>query len=335
MKILISSYFFSPGIGGVERFSFLMARTFAEKGHEVIVVTDTPDLENQVRENSFKILRRPGFFKLLKLLCWCDIFWQNSISLRYLLPNLLVRKPCFISFTTPMSQNWLIRAIKHYFLQRNHVISVSQGFGKLLGGISYAVIHNAFQSDSFFWIVPTEKRTRQLIYVGRLNPEKGVDILLQAIAILKNRGLEALLTVVGSGSEENKLRAMASSLKIEAQIDFVGSKIGIDLNNLINQHQVMVVPSNYPEAFGIVALEGIACGCPVIAADSFGLPEAVGGVGILFEMGNPEDCANKIAELLGNTRLQKRLLQNRAAHLDAHSPDIIADRYLGLFRGYL
>ena len=62
----------------------------------------------------------------------------------------------------------------------------------------------------------------------------------------------------------------------------------------MNRHRVMVVPSIWEEPFGIVALEGLACGCEVVIARSGGLPEATGPFGVTFKRGDPVDLANVI-----------------------------------------
>lgn len=331
MMILISSHFYFPGLGGTERFTFLMARAFSQKGHKVIVMTETPG-EAEEPQNLFQVVRRPKPFQLLQLLKGCDIYWQNSISLRHLWANLLIRKPCVISFTGEIGQNWFVRNLKYFFLKRFAVVSVSKGIASFLPGVHHQVIHNAFESKEFSQITTLESRKKQLVFVGRLIREKGVDTVLQALALLKKSGCRIIFTVIGSGYEEESLKAMSKKLGLGESVHFAGARRGPELNELINQHQVMIVPSNCPEAFGIVALEGIACGCPVIASDNHGLPEAVGPVGLLFERGNIADCAAKILQLVDNLEFQRRLLEGREAHLAEHSADYIANLYLKLFQ---
>lgn len=335
MKILISSHFYYPSIGGVERFSFLMARAFSQQGHEVIIVTDISDKAGKTPAEKFEVIRQPSPLKLLKLLKWCDVYWQNSISLRHLWANTLVRKPCFITFQGPIGQNRFIKWLKYFFLQQNNVISVSHGIATLLEGMPHSVIHNAFQPDDFFITNPPEERRKKLVFVGRLIKEKGVDIVLHALAKLQSKGHIIDLTIVGKGSEESNLKTLTSELGLTGNVSFAGLKLGQQLGELINQHQIMMVPSNYPEAFGIVALEGIACGCPIIAANAYGLPEAVGKCGLLFAMGDVDDCAEKIENLVDNFELIKELLAYREKQLAEHSADFIARQYLNLFQDQL
>jgi glycogen(starch) synthase len=97
-----------------------------------------------------------------------------------------------------------------------------------------------------------------------------------------------------------------------------------ELSELIAEHKIMVVPSLEPEPFGIVALEGLACGCLVVASAHGGLPEAVGPHGVLFEPGNVVALADAI---LGADRAPW-LLNGAAQHLSKHHADYVASKYL-------
>ncbi|MEO6871890.1 MAG: glycosyltransferase, partial [Chthoniobacterales bacterium] len=95
MKILISSHAFAPSIGGIETVSALLAREFVRAGHEVALVTQTGEETNE--EFAYRVVRQPSLGELRQLLNWCDIFWQNNLSLRTLWPALLVRKSVVIT----------------------------------------------------------------------------------------------------------------------------------------------------------------------------------------------------------------------------------------------
>ena len=334
MKILIASHFFHPSIGGVETFALTIAKEFVNLGHKVKLITGIPSCKDDI-EFPFEVYRQPNPLKTAKLIKWSDVYLQNSISLKYLLPNILVDKPCVIIFQGPIGQNWLIHNLKYYFLRKYNVVSVSQGIGKLLGDIEFSVIHNTFESGSFKNTTQIQDRTKHLVFLGRLIKDKGIDIVLNALALLKKKDIEPTFTIIGPGSKKENLQELTKKLKLEKQVNFVGPKSGNELTDILNQHQIMIVPSNYPEAFGIVALEGIACGCTIIASDSYGLPEAVGKCGILFKMGNVKDCANKIEQLVNNTKLQISLTKEAKKHLESHTPNYIAKKYVTLFQNIL
>ncbi|PSO87954.1 MAG: glycosyl transferase family 1, partial [Cyanobacteria bacterium QH_9_48_43] len=88
MKILLSSRYFYPSLGGTETDAEILAREFTSFGEEVKVVTQTPG-SNVAADGSklpFEVIRQPGAIKLLKLVYWCDVYFHNGISLRDALP---------------------------------------------------------------------------------------------------------------------------------------------------------------------------------------------------------------------------------------------------------
>ena len=161
--------------------------------------------------------------------------------------------------------------------------------------------------------------------------DKGVDLLLDALAELRQRRLHPRLTLIGSGPELAALRKKAARLKIEAQVDFAGSKTGVELAQALNAHSILVVPSRWAEPFGIVALEGIACGCAIVASEIGGLPEAVGPCGLLFEVGNHIALADELQVALTQPQVRERLQREAQAHLTPCAPAEVARRYLRLF----
>src|SRR5271168_3963962 len=101
--------------------------------------------------------------------------------------------------------------------------------------------------------------------------------------ILRERNFRPKLTIVGNGPELTKLQRMVDRFQLAGQVIFVGTQTGRALVELLNRHRVIVVPSRWQEPFGLVALEGVACGCRAIVAESGGLLEAAGQLAIVFE----------------------------------------------------
>jgi glycosyltransferase involved in cell wall biosynthesis len=141
--------------------------------------------------------------------------------------------------------------------------------------------------------------------------------------------------VVGSGPEERSLRRLAERLGIRDQVDFAGAKRGAELSEILNRHKILVVPSRYDEPFGVVALEGIACGCVAVGSGGGGLPEAIGPCGVTFPNGNAEALANALEHLLASPDDRQRLAANRTQHLAQFHSATIAESYLNLFRSIL
>src|SRR5205085_12174102 len=155
-------------------------------------------------------------------------------------------------------------------------------------------------------------------------------------------GLSPDLTIVGGGPEEEKLRKLTTDLALDRsatgrirrgeQVTFAGQKSGAALAELLNRHRILVVPSRWAEPFGIVALEGIACGCVVVGSENGGLKEAIGPCGVTFENGNVRALAEQLKRLLNDPETQANLHQHAVEHLAKFQSDAVAAAYLRLMR---
>ena len=103
------------------------------------------------------------------------------------------------------------------------------------------------------------------------------------------------------------------------------------LVELLNRHKVLVVPSRYDEPFGIVALEGIACGCVVVGSNRGGLRESIGPCGFTFPNGDVSALAQALARILRQPEERARLRAGAAQHLAKFQPATVARSYLNLF----
>jgi D-inositol-3-phosphate glycosyltransferase len=138
---------------------------------------------------------------------------------------------------------------------------------------------------------------RVLLFAGRLQPLKAPDLLLRALAVLRMQEPRAYVVIVGapSGTDPDWLPGLASHLGVPAK--FVPPVGRAELAAYYRAADLTVVPS-YNESFGLVALESLACGTPVVAAAVGGLPTAVGQAGILVEGHDPEVWAGALARAL-------------------------------------
>jgi len=332
MKILLSSPAFLPRVGGLEIGQALLADRLTRLGQEVTVVTQTPVTDAAGADRfAYRVLRRPGPFELLRAVRACDVFFQANVSLRGLWPLLLVRRPWAVSH-----HSWYCRSdghvawqdrLKRYLLRFAAVsVSVSTAMAADLGTPSL-IIPNAYRDD-LFRILPEVERELDLIFLGRLVSDKGVDLLIAALARLAERGLRPRLTVVGDGAELPALERQAARLGVAAQIDFLGTRRDRELVPLLNRHRILVMPSRYQEPFGVAALEGIACGCVVVGSEGGGLPEAIGPCGRTFGNGNVEELTAVLAELLCQPQRLTALRARAPEHLARHGSEKIARLYL-------
>ena len=97
----------------------------------------------------------------------------------------------------------------------------------------------------------------------------------------------------------------------------------------------MVTPSHYEEPFGIVALEGLACGCLPLVSERGGLPEVIGNHGFTFPNGNAEALADRLQKILGNMARARSRLAGAEDHLSRCRARVVAERYLALFEQHL
>ncbi len=341
MKILMASYHFAPSVGGIETISMILARVWSQMGHDVTVVTATSEKTENDDEFPFEIVRNPDFKHLRRLILSHEIYFQNNISLQLLWAWIGTGKPLFIAHQTWLYSDTRAEAVrtlfKRLFIRRAVSISISRAIAGAIAPRSH-LIGNAYDSQTFR-VLPSVTRDKDLVFVGRLVEDKGVDVLLQALEILKKRGLTPHLSVVGSGPQQAELRALCTELGLDNQIEWAGTVRGEELAKLLNAHQILVVPSTWQEPFGIVALEGIACGCAVVGSRGGGLPDAIGPCGALFENGNAEDLARVLAPILAQLLENPATLQTyqagASAHLEKHSEQSVARAYLAVFQGHL
>ena len=153
-----------------------------------------------------------------------------------------------------------------------------------------------------------------------------MELFLKAYASINSR--EWPLTIIGDGPERRKLEALTSALNINSSVRLIGAQHGEQLVATLNRHELMVVPSLWREPFGVVALEGLACGCIVLASDGGGLPEAVGPAGILFKRGDLKDLSEKLKFLINNTDVRHRLRSLALDHLTTFRKDYVCKQYL-------
>jgi glycosyltransferase involved in cell wall biosynthesis len=332
VKILLSSYVFAPSVGGIETVSALIAPEFIKAGHEVILITHTKEQDSI--ERPYEVIRRPGARRLIGLVRWCDVYFQNNISLTYAWPLLLIHRPWVIAHHTWIGQyqgerNFKAR-VKRILLRFGTNATISH---PVAGDIPVPsiIVGNPY-SAAVFKARPEIPRDRELAYLGRLVSDKGVDMIIKSMVQLRARGLNPRLTIIGSGSEEPELRRLVREFDLEGQVEFTGSKAPADIARLLNAHQVLVVPSRWPEPFGIVALEGLASGCVVVASAAGGLTAVVGRCGITFALGDQAELTDAIERVLTRPQLREQLRHGVEAHLRQFEPATVAGKYLAVFQ---
>lgn len=181
-----------------------------------------------------------------------------------------------------------------------------------------------------------------ILFVGRIQAIKGIDTLIRAMAVLVSKrphlkGKLALIIIGGAGDpatdgELARLQALEQALGIDDVVTFLGSRDQDTLVDYYNAASMVVVPSHY-ESFGMVALEAMACGTPVIASDVGGLSLNVadGFNGYLVPQGNAEELAYKMELLLEHDQLRAQLGAQACQWAQRFSWQTIADETLAIY----
>jgi glycosyltransferase involved in cell wall biosynthesis len=190
------------------------------------------------------------------------------------------------------------------------------------------VIHNCYDAAVFFKETGTA-RNKNVLFVGRLVSDKGAALLLDACIQLWNEGMKFSLTITGDGPEKNMLETKAGT---HYPVHFTGAGKNGELRKIYNQNLILVVPSAWKEPFGIVALEGLACGCKVLCSDEGGLPEAVNGFGSTFKRNSITALKEALKKILVAEDLNKddRELDS---FLQKHTPANVARQYIEVLTG--
>jgi len=175
-----------------------------------------------------------------------------------------------------------------------------------------------------------------VLYVGRFAPPKGLERLLQAFSCLRHRQLRlAIIGGDGDGSAaDRKLRGLSAELGIGERVTFLGRIEHEQLPRFYSAADVLVLPSHY-ESFGLVALESMACGTPVVATRVGAMERVVGGdgAGRLVENGTPQELAEGIAAFFSSEyRSSVEMVRRSVLHFSWKN---VADAVIGEYRDVL
>ncbi len=187
----------------------------------------------------------------------------------------------------------------------------------------FNIVPPGVDTDCFsFTPIASEQNTKStILYVGRLDALKGVDLLLDAFAIIATQIPDVDLQIVGGGSADEFRRVLGriASLRLADRIKLPGVLPQSELPKIYSDAACIVAPS-FHETFGLAVLEAAACGTPAIAADVDGLRSIVddGNTGYLIREREPTLYAEKISEIVENPPLRKQMsiaARNRAEEL--------------------
>jgi D-inositol-3-phosphate glycosyltransferase len=200
------------------------------------------------------------------------------------------------------------------------------------------------EAKSFVGLKPED---RMILFVGRIEPLKGVDTLIQAMACLdlKDTSRPVHLAIIGgdpSASPEQmtaemaRLQKLCTDLGLDESVLFLGKRDQDKLPYYYSAAEVLVMPSHY-ESFGMVALEAMACGTPVVASEVGGLAYLVrdGETGFTIPAEEPESLCEKLSWLLNDHELHARMSGNAAEYAKDYAWEKVADQIVDVYKKLL
>jgi spore coat protein SA len=203
---------------------------------------------------------------------------------------------------TPDAYVFVSEYLRQNFL---HIFPWLRNTYTLHNGADEALFYPRQVRDGIDKTVPT------ILFVGRLHPVKGVHILLEAMSILQRRKVSAKCKVVGSSfSGGSKVTPYVKQLlkSSPSNVSFVGHRSALDIAEEYRSADILCCPSIWQEAFGMVNIEAMACGIPVVASRVGGIPEIAAGGGILLvEPDSPIELADALQKLIENRGLRAKV----------------------------
>jgi glycogen(starch) synthase len=320
VRILVCAESFPPATGGTEAVTNVVVRGLVSLGHDVVLATRA-----QVERSSlFEVVVNPTAFAFRRLARRVDVVWHSQFAPTFSWPLLGTRIPALVTHHTWPVRNVRSR-LKQLALAGSQQVAVSTALAGAFPGAT--VIPNPYD-DSVFRSEGAAPENGELAFVGRLFEGKGADLAVHALNILRTRGHSCHLSIIGDGPQREALAALARHTGVADKVRFHGSQQPGDVATLLRRHTILLIPSrrSWSEPFGVLALEGIACGCIPVGTRYGGLPEAIGACGPLCDE-TPESVSDAAETLLTSPERRLDFRRRAPAHLARHSALTVSRAY--------
>jgi glycosyltransferase involved in cell wall biosynthesis len=370
MRILLHSRAFLPQLGGIEQASAVLATGLARRGHEVTVATDVTAPPHHDEAFPFAVLRARPPRALVAVAQRCDLVHANGFSLVAVTIARAAHRPVVVTHAGFQAsclegsglhgrqecglrlRSCVSLTAHHLGLRRcarqllRHVagrlalplvaanVSVSRAVADGVRAPRGSVVENCVDA-SLFRPRPATGTRQRLLFVGRFVEEKGIDVLLEALAVDRSTGGRLALDLVGGGPREAELRRACALLDLGDRVRFRGILRGLELAQAIADSLAVLVPSLCREAFGLVAAEAISCGRVPLVSDRGGLPEVVGDLELTLPAGDARTWAASMRRLAQDERWRAAKEASLLAGAGRFSPDRHVEAYLEVYRQVL
>jgi len=240
----------------------------------------------------------------------------------------------------------VLKSIYDYLLPKIHgFIAVSQSAKdsvvSVYPGAKVTIIPNGINPDDFLNGKPIKKFKDgkfNLLYVGRFDERKGIFYLLEAFSILKKKIPKKLrLILVGGGPQRWEIMIRLKELKIQKETVLTGEVKEERLPDYYKTADLFVAPATHGESFGLVLLEAMAAGCPIVAAANRGYKEVLKEIAdySLVPPRNSEALAEKISPLIKNQKLREKLRLWGINEIKKYSWEKISEKVLEFYKQIL
>lgn len=344
MKVAQVTKYFYPHTGGIESNVLGISEGLVDLGSEVLVLTSNIPRGEELEELSgITVLRSvclftafndpftPGIFKNLMNEDY-DIIHVHLPdpfnSIYALLASSIRKKPLYVTYHADIIKNrWYhlpfkaVYGIFSYLVLKKAVkiIATTPDYVKdsqIPKGLrnKVVIVPNFVDSGKYIPELSGHRIRKEhclenkkvILFLGRLVPYKGVEYLLQAYKKVKEKAEDAVLVIAGEGPLEKELKKQAADLKL-ADVRFTAARDD-DIPEYYAACDLFVLPSvTRQEAFGIVLLEAMSSGKPVVSTNISGMPYVVGDAGIVVPPKDPDALANAIIKILTEQDLRIRM----------------------------
>ena len=182
--------------------------------------------------------------------------------------------------------------------------------------------------------IPGRETTFTIGYIGRVIPEKGIDLLLRAASELP---FPASVIIIGNGKAKPSLQKLAAELHIADRVLWIPPQSRASIPSYLNALDAVVLPSRtgkyWKEQFGRILIEAMACGTPVIGSDSGEIPNVIGDAGLVFPEGDAIKLREKIIALHDDANLRSSLImKGKEKQEKMYSLPAVLEKHLEVFR---
>jgi glycosyltransferase involved in cell wall biosynthesis len=198
---------------------------------------------------------------------------------------------------------------RHGFRCVDMIIAPSAYLAKALDADAGTIPVTQVYNGVTFSPAPPFRRTRNVLFVGRLEAVKGVDTLLRAAALTAGQVDGLSVTIAGDGEDRSRLEKMSSDLGLDETVQFRGWLSREEVAVCYAEAEIVAIPSVWPETLASVGVEAFAAGRPVVASDVGGIPEAVvdGVTGLLVRRRDARMLADALVDILTNAETAERM----------------------------